>query len=373
MRIVIAGGGLGGLTCARVLQAHGIDAMVCERDAGPQARVQGGTLDLTAEGGQWALREAGLEDGYRAIARTEGQDMVLYDSDGNLLLREVAGEDDWGRPETDRPALRKLLLDGLSPETVRWGRTVTGAEPLGGGRHRVTLADGETVECDLMVGADGGRSRIRPLLTAAEPVHSGAIGTELVIHDADRAHPAASALVGRGSFSSLGHRRTLSAQRNGDGTIRVHLTLRGEEDWAETSGIPFGEPDRARSALKELYTGWPAEFLALVDATSGPISVYPLTALPVGLRWEHVPGVTLIGDAAHLMSPFAGQGANLAMRDGADLALALAAGGDLREFETAMLDRAEPWARMSAENLEMFLSDGAAEKVRDLFAAMSAD
>ncbi|MBB1152109.1 FAD-dependent oxidoreductase [Amycolatopsis dendrobii] len=376
MRIVIAGGGLGGLTCARVLHAHGVEAVVCERDASREARVQGGTLDLTVDEGQWALREAGLEAGYRAIARPEGQDMVLYDSAGTPLRREITpdeGEERWGRPEADRPALRKLLLDALPEETVRWGHAVTGAEPLGDGRHRVHLSGGETLDCDFLIGADGARSRIRPLLADAEPAYCGVHGMELVIHDADRAHPAASALVGRGSFSAIGDQQTLSAQRNGDGTIRVHLTLRCAEDWTETSGIPFDDPDRARAALKELYAGWPAEFLALVDATSGPMLVYPLTALPVGVRWDSTPGVTLIGDAAHLMSPFAGQGANLAMRDGAELALVLAEGGDVAKFEQAMLERAEPAARMSADNLELFLSDGAAEKVRHLFAKMSGE
>ncbi|MFB9928651.1 FAD-dependent oxidoreductase [Amycolatopsis halotolerans] len=376
MRIVIAGGGLGGLTCARVLRAHGVDAVVCERDASPEARVQGGTLDLTVDEGQWALREAGLEAGYRAIARPEGQDMVLYDSAGTLLRQEITpdeGEARWGRPEADRPALRKLLLDALPEETVHWGHAVTRAEPLGDGRHRVHLSGGETLECDFLIGADGARSRIRPLFTDAEPAYCGAHGMELVIHDADRAYPAASALVGRGGFSSIGDHQTLSAQRNGDGTIRVHLTLRCAEDWVETSGIPFDDPDRARVALKELYAGWPEEFLALLDATSGPVLVYPLTALPVGLRWDPTPGVTLIGDAAHLMSPFAGQGANLAMRDGAELALVLVQGGDVRKFEEAMFDRAEPAAQMSADNLELFLSDGAAEKVRHLFAKMSGE
>ncbi|WP_033287965.1 FAD-dependent oxidoreductase [Amycolatopsis jejuensis] len=375
-RIVIAGGGLGGLTCARVLQVHGVEAVVCERDAGPGARVQGGTLDLTVDEGQWALQEAGLAAGYRAIARPEGQDMVLYDASGTLLRREITpdtGDARWSRPEADRPALRKLLLDALAAGTVHWGHAVTRAERSADGRYRVHLDGGETLDCDFLVGADGARSRVRPLLTPAEPVPTGVNSVELVIHDADRAHPAASALVGRGSFSALGQQRVLSAQRNGDGTIRVHLALRGAEDWVETSGIPFGAPDRARVALKELFAGWAPEFVALLDATSGPVTPMRLAALPVGIRWDHQPGVTLIGDAAHLMSPFAGQGANLAMRDGAELALVLARGGEVREFEEVMLERAAASARMSAENLELFLSDGAAEAVRDLFASFAGE
>ncbi|MBB4683549.1 FAD-dependent oxidoreductase [Amycolatopsis jiangsuensis] len=375
-RIVIAGAGLGGLTLARVLHVHGIEAVICERDTGRDARVQGGTLDLTVEGGQWALEEAGLTEGYRAIARPEGQDMVLYDQAGTLLRQEVApdeGAAQFGRPEADRPKLRALLLDALPESTVRWGHAVQRAESLPGGGHRVHLAGGETLEGDLLVGADGGRSRVRPLLTPADLEYTGATGVELVIADADRAHPEVSALVGRGSFSAIGTQRTLSAQRCGDGTIHVHLTFRCPADWVRTSGIPFNDPARARAALKELYPGWAPEILALVDAASGPVTVLPLHALPPGLRWPHHPGRTLIGDAAHLMSPYAGQGANLAMQDGAELALAIAGGQDLRAFEESMLARAERSARMSAENLDRFLSPRGAEGVRELFARMAGE
>ncbi|MET7997475.1 NAD(P)/FAD-dependent oxidoreductase [Amycolatopsis sp. NPDC005232] len=370
-RIAIAGGGLGGLTLARVLHVHGIHADVYERDTGPTARIQGGTLDLHPAGGQLALHEAGLTSGFRAIARPEGQDLVLHDHTGTLLLREDTPDDEFGRPEADRPALRKLLLDALPPETVHWGRAVEDITPLAHG-HRLHLADGSTADCDLLVGADGARSRVRPLVTPAEPAHTGVNAIELVIPHIDRAHPALSGIVGRGSFMAIGPNRTLSAQRNGDGSARVHLTMRGEEDWFATSGIAFDDPATARNQLQDLYAGWAPEFLQLVASAEGPITRLPITALPVGMSWDPVPGVTLLGDAAHLMPPFAGAGANLAMLDGARLALALASAEDVRGFEEEMFARAAVEARDSAANLAKFLSPRGAQGVLELMRSLGA-
>ncbi|WP_328609892.1 FAD-dependent monooxygenase [Amycolatopsis sp. NBC_00345] len=366
--IAIAGAGLGGLTLARVLHVHGIESVVYERDASPTARVQGGSLDLTVEAGQRALHEAGLTGEFRAIARPEGQDLMVYDHTGALMLRKDTPDDapPFDRPEADRPVLRKLLLDSLPAGTVHWGQAVVEAVPLPGGRHRLRLSDGTTAECDLLVGADGASSRIRPLVTPEEPVHSGANAVSLFIRDIDRDHPVLAERVGRGSLMAIGTNRTLSTQRSGDGSVRVNLTVRGDEDWFTTSGIPFDDPAAAREELKQLYTGWAPEFVELVDATTGPLAQVRVAALPVGLSWENVPGVTLLGDAAHLMSPFAGLGANLAMIDGAELALAIAAGTPIAGFEAKMQARAAEAAAESAANLEVFLSPRGAEGVAEL-------
>ncbi|HEY3710661.1 MAG TPA: NAD(P)/FAD-dependent oxidoreductase [Amycolatopsis sp.] len=366
--IAIAGAGLGGLTLARVLHVHGIESVVYERDASPTARVQGGSLDLTVEAGQQALHEAGLTEGFRAIARPDGQDLVVYDHTGALMLRKDTPDEaaPFDRPEADRPALRKLLLDSLPPGTVHWGQAVVEAAALPGGRHRLRLSDGTTTECDLLVGADGASSRIRPLVTPEEPVHSGANAVSLNIPAIDRDHPALSERVGRGSLMVIGVNRALSAQRSGDGSVRVNLTVRGGEDWFSTSGIPFDDPAAARAALKQLYADWSPDFVELVDAATGPMMQVRVAALPVGLSWENVPGVTVLGDAAHLMSPFAGLGANLAMLDGAELALAIAAGTPIADFEAKMQARAAEAAAESAVNLEAFLSPRGAEGVAEL-------
>lgn len=122
MRIAIIGAGLSGLVLARVLHLHGIEAVVYERDGSRDARAQGGTLDLHVPTGQRALREAGLMRRFRAVARPEGQDLRLLEPDGTLLLEEVTAQDaPPERPEVDRADLRRLLLESVPADAVRWG------------------------------------------------------------------------------------------------------------------------------------------------------------------------------------------------------------------------------------------------------------
>ncbi|KPC63965.1 FAD-dependent oxidoreductase [Streptomyces chattanoogensis] len=377
-RIAIVGAGPGGLTLARVLHVHGIDAVVYERESSRTARPQGGMLDLHTDGGQRALQAAGLEAEFIAIARPEGQDMRLLDHTGTVLLQEDTPDDaPLDRPEVDRADLREVLLDSLPEGTVVWGKAFRTAVALPEGGHRLHFADGTTADCDLLVGADGARSRVRPLLTDARPHHIGNNLVECGIPDIDRTHPDLAAMVGRGNYWAYGPDRSLSAQRNGDGRVRIYLSFHHTpEDWLSTCGIPFEDPARARTALTDLFADWAPQFTALIQACDDTFVPRPITTLPVGLTWPATPGVTLLGDAAHLMPP-AGQGANVAMVDGAELALALAAHPDdaaaaLRAYESAMFERGAAAAEQSARILELFTSPRGAQAVLGFFQGVSA-
>lgn len=364
--VAIIGAGLGGLILARMLHLNGFDAVVYERDPSRGARGQGGMLDIHS--GQPALREAGLIDRFHAIARPEGQDMRLLEPDGTLLLQEDTPEDaPSARPEVDRADLRDLLLDSLPEGMVRWGHAF---ESTADGR--VHFSAGRSATYDLLVGADGAESRVRALLTDARPAHTGQHVVELGIPDVDRTHPDLAAMVGRGNYWVLGDGLSLSAQRNGDGRVRVYLGFfHTAEDWITTSGIPFDDPAAARARLIEEFDGWDPRFTALIAACDDTVQPRSITTLPIGLTWPSTPGVTLLGDAAHLMPPV-GQGANMALLDGARLGLALAAHPDdfpaaVREFEREMFERTGAAARMSADMQELLTSPDAARRMLAFF------
>jgi 2-polyprenyl-6-methoxyphenol hydroxylase-like FAD-dependent oxidoreductase len=195
---------------------------------------------------------------------------------------------------------------------VRWGHAFESA-----GNGLLHFAGGGSATYDLLVGADGAQSRVRALLTDARPAHIGQNVVELGIPDIDRTHPDLAAMVGRGNYWVLGDGISLAAQRNGDGRVRIGLSFYNTaEDWFATSGIPFDDPAAARARLIDLLPGWDSRITALIAACDDTVVLRSLTTLPVGLTWPSTPGVTLLGDAAHLMPPV-GQGANMALLDGA--------------------------------------------------------
>ncbi|MFF7901834.1 FAD-dependent oxidoreductase [Streptomyces sp. NPDC007920] len=369
--VAIIGAGLGGLTAARVLHVNGIEATVFELEASANARTQGGMLDIHEDSGQRALHAAGLHDGFRKIIHEGGQALRLVGPDGTVHLSE---EDDGngGRPEADRGDLRRLLLESLPEGTIRWGMKVSCARPLSDGRHEVTFTDGSAVTTDLLIGADGAWSRVRPLLSAAEPVYTGISFIETDLLDADARHPGSAALLGGGFFICLGDRRGFLAHREGDGSLHAYTALRTDEDWLDT--IDFTDSATAKAAVLSHFDGWDENLRALIADADGALVPRRIHALPVGHRWDHVPGVTLLGDAAHLMSPFAGEGANLAMLDGAELGLAIAARpGDteaaLTAYEEALFPRGEASAAESATSLETMFGDRGLERMIEFFAS----
>jgi 2-polyprenyl-6-methoxyphenol hydroxylase-like FAD-dependent oxidoreductase len=369
--IAIVGGGLSGLVLARILQMHGIDSTVYEGDASADARGQGGSLDMHEESGQFALREAGLHERFLALTHPQGETMRILDKSGTVLIHHEPEGGYAGRPEIDRTALRDLLIESLDPGRIAWGHKVTAARSLGDGRHELTFADGGSTTVDLLVGADGTWSRTRPLVSAVTPEYAGVSYLELRLSDVGARHPDSAAVFGPGIMFALSDDKALI----GHGGTDVHLgvSLRVPKDWTATRGVDWSDTAAARAVLLAEFADWSTELTDLIrncDDTIVPRLIY---ALPTGHSWSRVPGVTLVGDAAHVMSPYAGEGANLALLDGAELALALVAHEDdieaaLLEYETAMFPRAATAAAGSAQGLDMCFAPDSPRAMVEFFA-----
>jgi 2-polyprenyl-6-methoxyphenol hydroxylase-like FAD-dependent oxidoreductase len=358
--VTIVGAGLGGLVLARVLHVHGIPATIYEADPSAQARTQGGQLDIHEDDGQAALAAAGLTAEFRAIIHEGGQATRMLDPHGQVLLDEP---DDGTalRPEVLRGDLRQILLDSLPAGTIQWGRKVTGVRSLGDGRHELAFADGAAVTTSILVGADGAWSKIRPLLSGAQPEYVGTTYVETYLYDAGERHPATAAAVRGGAMYALTPGKGIVAHREAGDILHTYVELNRPLEWI--TGIDFTDAAAAIARVAAEFGGWAPELTALItDGETAPVPRMIYT-LPDAHRWDRVPGVTLLGDAAHLMPP-SGDGANLAMFDGAQLGQAIAAHpGDteaaLAAYEAAMFPRSESFAADAHEILDLSLGDRA--------------
>ncbi|WP_405162062.1 FAD-dependent monooxygenase [Nocardia sp. NBC_01499] len=354
--ITVVGAGLGGLVLARVLHTHGIPVTVYEAEASAGARTQGGLLDIHPWNGQPALEAAGLIEKFRGLVLPGRESYRVLDRTGTVLLDRP--DDGTGeRPEVSRGELRQMLLDSLPDGIVHWGRKVSGVQALGESRNELRFTDGAAVVTGVLVGADGAWSRVRPVLSDATPQYVGVTSVEYFLFDADTRHRATAEAVGAGSMFALAPGKGFLVYRERGGTLHTYVQLAAPQDWlADTDGAAVS----ARIVAE--FDGWAPELTALITDSDTTPAIRPLYTLPVGHRWARMPGVTLIGDAAHLAPPN-GEGANTAMQDGAELGQAIAAHPDdieaaLAEYEQAMFSRAA--AEAGGEDIyDVMIGDGA--------------
>jgi 2-polyprenyl-6-methoxyphenol hydroxylase-like FAD-dependent oxidoreductase len=341
-QITIIGAGLAGLTLARTLAVHGVASTVYEAEASARARGQGGMLDIHDYNGQHGIQAAGLMTEFRALILEGRQASRTLAPDGTIL-DDRPDDPVGGRPEVQRGELRDLLLDSLPDGTVVWGRKMLSAHALDDGRHEVTFSDGERVVTDVLIGADGAWSKVRSLLSNAMPVYAGRSMVETYLYQSDTRHAATLELVGGGS--AIVHDETtqigLGVQRERADTLHSYAMFDKPLEWFE--GIDFTNGAEAARTVAAMLQGWAPELVALIADSDVPPLFRPLYGLPIGHRWNHVPGVTLIGDAAHLAPPD-GEGANWALYDASELGNAIAQhpgaiDAAIRDYENMLFPR----------------------------------
>ncbi|KAF2793072.1 FAD/NAD(P)-binding domain-containing protein [Melanomma pulvis-pyrius CBS 109.77] len=392
-KIALIGSGPVSLTLASILHSYRIPFLLYE--ATSSIRTAGGSLDLHPLAGQQALREAGLWEAFVKYARPEADCLKLVDpKTGEVVWDENAktgeekkeegevNEGNHGRPEIDRARLVQILHESLAPGTVQFGKKLVRAEPSpasaeGRVKYDLHFADGSSeTGIDILVGGDGTWSVVRRLLSNVKPHYSGVTVLETWINDTSLPENSwAVGYVGAGSMFAFGEGLAVQAQRQGDGSLRTYASLQVPEDFLESCGIDWEKKDAAREEYMGRYFAHVSPDLQrLVKESKDQATPRKLYELPVGWTWPTRSGVTLIGDAAHVMTPFAGVGVNVGMADAMVLAKEIKKvwegeqGIDeaLQAYEKDMFPRAEKNASKTARNKKLHFSAGGCQHMAEM-------
>lgn len=369
-KIAIVGGGPGGLTLARLLQMRDADVAVYERDQSRESRVQGSALDLHEDSGLAALEAAGLIDAFWANHRPDLDRLRLTDQHGTILHdhpRTMSGAGK--RPKIERGPLRDLLLDSLRPGTVHWDRKLESAEHRGD-KVALQFAGGESVLADLAIGSDGANSRLRELVTPLRPKYVGVTLIEGSVPLAKDAVPDLWSLLGGAALIALGNEKTIGMGTKPDGSILFYAGLKSDDPEEKQRLENADSADKRVAWFHANFEGW-SELWATLFRKASSMVWRPLLVCPADQHWDQKLNVTLIGDAAHVMPPYAGEGVNMAMLDALVLSRALLSESDsanaIAAYETEMFARMQHMTEDTMSNTEMFYASDASERVVALF------
>lgn len=371
--IAVIGGGPGGLTLARLLQLQGLSVNVYERDAHKDIRVQGATLDLHEDSGLKALARAGLMDTFNTHYRPGADKMRIVDPQGQVKFEELGGTVGGAfRPEIDRGPLRKILLEALQEDTVVWDRQLQHLEKVNG-KWLLQFRNGTTATADLVIAADGANSKIRPLLTGVQPFYSGITIVEGAVYDAAVKVPYIDQLLNGGKVFALGGGRSLIVSTKGDGSITFYTGCKTDAGWVTENGIDYAGRDQVLQWFRQEFAGWDPLWEQLFLHAQMPLTPRPQYCMPPGYTWESRPDITMLGDAAHVMPPYAGEGVNMAMLDAFELSECLGddtfadAHAAITAFESRMQQRIADIAQMTLEQTEALHTEGAIQHMLNLF------
>lgn len=379
-QVAIIGGGPGGLTLARLLQLQNVNVKVYERDLNKDARVQGSPLDLHDGSGLAAIHKAHLFE--------EFKNNFLPGADKTLILNEKAQvcysdhetnvHEDFGneyfRPEIDRGALRKILLDSLQPETVIWNSHFVSMEAQNEG-WLLYFKDGNSVYADIVIASDGANSKIRPYITNIKAFYTGILMLEGTIYESAKNAPHIASLINGGKIMAFGDTQNILLGQKGGGDLGFYASFKADENWTSTNGLDYADKTQMLEWFKYEYPEWSSVWYELFENVSAPFIPRPIYCMPLDQTWEALPNLTMIGDAAHVMPPFAGEGANMAMLDALELSESLTSDKyktvqeAISSYEIIMRKRASEAAQESIKNGEKMHSKDALKTMLEFFNA----
>lgn len=352
--IAIIGGGPGGLTLARLLKQQGLQVKVYERDADRNVRQQGSTLDLHEGTGLKALEVAGLLEEFKKHYRPGADKMKIINSQMEVLLNDhaAATNENFGhehfRPEIDRGPLRDLLITSLEEDDIVWNAKFKEMKPAGAG-WELSFDNGSSAYADLVIASDGANSKVRKYLTDTPPIYSGVTAIEVNIYNAEKNAPALWQLASGGKLFALENGKTIFFGPKADGTLSFLIGLKVSEDWLAKSNIDFNDKSQVALWFQQEFADWSSEWQSLFTTDEIWIMPRPMYHYPTDQNWESLANLTMIGDAAHRIPPYAGEGANQALADALELYEALC----LRQFDTIQQAIASFELKMRARMIEI--------------------
>jgi tetracycline 11a-monooxygenase, tetracycline resistance protein len=313
-KVAIIGAGPVGLTMAKLLQQNGIDITVYERDTDPQARIWGGTLDLHKSSGQEAMKKAGLLQTYYDLALPMGVNFA--DEKGRILsTRKPTPENQFDNPEINRNALRKMLLDSLKSDTVIWDKKLTELEQQNG-KWVLDFENKPGATADFVIIANGGMSKTRKFVSDSEVEETGTFIIQGDIYQPETDCPEFFRLCNGNRLMTAYQGYLLVANPFNNGALSYGIIFKKPEEWNNGKGLDFRNTDGVIEFLLNRLSNWSEEYKQLIRSTAFFVGL-PIRKFPMDKPWKSnrpLP-ITLIGDTAHLMPPFAGQGVNIGLMD----------------------------------------------------------
>ncbi|MBS1690134.1 MAG: FAD-dependent monooxygenase [Bacteroidetes bacterium] len=373
-QIAIVGAGPAGLALARLLQMKGAEVKVYERDANRDVRVQGATLDLHEGTGLEALKRAGLLDEFYKHHRPVASKMRLVDSMLNIAFddHDFASITAETRPEIDRAPLRDILLNSLKPDTVIWDSHFVAMKKERSG-WRLHFKSGSDAYADLVIAADGANSKVRSYLSDIKPIYSGITLIEGNIHNAAKYSPQLFSFAKGGKVMAFDKEQFIGYGTKGDGSIMFVLNFKTPENWLEQSGIDFNNKEEVLAWFKKDFPGWSNDWHEFLTNDAVYFIPRPQYYFPFNQHWKTNESLTIIGDAAHRMPPYAGEGANVALQDAFELAECLTGNqfADIKtaiaHFEKGMVARGAEATKDTLENSERMFSKTALTQMTAFF------